>query len=1380
MSLIADPTFVIHRMRIKYLRVDERTGERIISFQKYAMTNDYIKTAAPYYPEMDYCYSPPYSSTSGADLVYRERTVATSRKAIKGSRNKSAGGELEPVAEQGGERTAAEPTAKTGEAQKDRQPLLLRRLEHASVGRKHSAPALFITAPSKSLTHDGVQATALSPLSIAENGGPGDTAMEATASDLSNDLDGPAKSTTSFTYQPSLPFSPSLDSPDLAPPPEAAAPEADTNSDNEPEASVQSEASPTLPTLAPAARQMRPRRTVNMNDLQAFRKSNRNLLGTQALNDVTPNDSPQLERTSPTSPEFSAQTPPKASIGDEKPPTKSMLSELIAASNSAATNPFAAFRHVAGKGETNFLKLCVYFPHSSQPLKPIHVVVKRDAIVEDVIGYILYQYLEYKLDPDLTDEQIDVCKWMLKIAEEDGEVEEDLPAVDRTRRINRVSFDQFALCEASEAQAKVNHDLQVRMGRATLAARPTLSPLRGNSSTVAQKSDSGNVKGALSNNVLDRLVNPIADPMKQIKPSSPGHLVPPSAAAIPTPSTKSNLTKSALINPDYKYLRVRLPTDKHSEVSAVTTVPVLSDMFVGDVLELVCRKRKLDPNVYMLVYASTNQVVSENATVESLKLDATQELSLVRREDMMNATGGGHHLMEAGLSAAHMWRSPSKKKSDAVNVGYGASAPSQGGYLLQYKKYVVHRKTSMLVGRRECALAIDGEYIHIMPPEHRGMFDTMRTSSYHISQVQSCKQSKKAPHNFKLIIWKDRDYKTYDFEAESTQDAGEIWLSILESNLLFVVLKPALRHITTGIADLVFSSTMTGGEDLIGDAKAVGGASGSLDRESSLTISNHIRNVAPGLAPGEFISPRDANSDAFASLRDTWTNWRQTLLHGYMRNSVACLGQSKVDAVAVPAKHNDAGEALQPTKGEDNKLSTLRSSRKVPNFSDPSSIALFFLDNHYWASVEHYVQAQKFQHVDDITFAKYTLESKDPLSRMECSRVKKYGRRQSLSLPPNAIESWQQSSLALLKRALTAKFEQNPDLLQTLLATRDAILVKRGRAGPSVVDHPLMFVRQRLWQGMAETTFIMKMLPSDKTESNTPSFGFSPASISSPPTSASLLPNDTPTFTQSNHKDDLQFSQSTDAMDMFQYTNPPSNVLSGFMNLNGLDADVAKPYDGFGPVSVSDLGFGFNTPKQQDMDGGLFARNGLQNNLTDWPYYDMDIFGNTNAQSNGALGTPNAHGLLPSNMVNMIPTPPSQNAVSAATPQPVSVKDAVRYLDEVRKEFADVPGVFEAFLEIMNEFKSQSINTPSVLRRVATLFKGHPDLIKSFMIFLPPGHLLHSSNMVESKNAFNGGAEKISYRNILQIASPDGRIVIDTLSGEVTVIQHDGVSASVA
>ncbi|XP_033903266.1 paired amphipathic helix protein Sin3a-like isoform X2 [Acipenser ruthenus] len=72
--------------------------------------------------------------------------------------------------------------------------------------------------------------------------------------------------------------------------------------------------------------------------------------------------------------------------------------------------------------------------------------------------------------------------------------------------------------------------------------------------------------------------------------------------------------------------------------------------------------------------------------------------------------------------------------------------------------------------------------------------------------------------------------------------------------------------------------------------------------------------------------------------------------------------------------------------------------------------------------------------------------------------------------------------------------------------------------------------------------------------------------------------------------------------------------------------------------------------------------------------------------------------------------------------QRLKVEDALSYLDQVKLQFGSQPQVYNDFLDIMKEFKSQSIDTPGVISRVSQLFKGHPDLIMGFNTFLPPGY----------------------------------------------------------
>nr|XP_057901878.1 paired amphipathic helix protein Sin3a-like [Doryrhamphus excisus] len=85
-------------------------------------------------------------------------------------------------------------------------------------------------------------------------------------------------------------------------------------------------------------------------------------------------------------------------------------------------------------------------------------------------------------------------------------------------------------------------------------------------------------------------------------------------------------------------------------------------------------------------------------------------------------------------------------------------------------------------------------------------------------------------------------------------------------------------------------------------------------------------------------------------------------------------------------------------------------------------------------------------------------------------------------------------------------------------------------------------------------------------------------------------------------------------------------------------------------------------------------------------------------------------------------TAPVTSAQGQQQFQRLKVEDALSYLDQVKLQFGNQPQVYNDFLDIMKEFKSQSIDTPGVISRVSQLFKGHPDLIMGFNTFLPPGY----------------------------------------------------------
>ncbi|CAE6387267.1 unnamed protein product [Rhizoctonia solani] len=145
-----------------------------------------------------------------------------------------------------------------------------------------------------------------------------------------------------------------------------------------------------------------------------------------------------------------------------------------------------------------------------------------------------------------------------------------------------------------------------------------------------------------------------------------------------------------------------------------------------------------------------------------------------------------------------------------------------------------------------------------------------------------------------------------------------------------------------------------------------------------------------------------------------------------------------------------------------------------------------------------------------------------------------------------------------------------------------------------------------------------------------------------------------------------------------------------------------------------------------------------------------------------AAGTPGPTSLLPSSpntapLPLPAPTPIPHMSLNAATPRyspprsplpadapapqspearPLNVKDALSYLEMVKLKFQDKPDVYNHFLDIMKDFKSQAIDTPGVIDRVSSLFNGHTALIQGFNTFLPQGYRIdctvdqHDHNLI--------------------------------------------------
>ncbi|KAF8640768.1 hypothetical protein AX17_000418 [Amanita inopinata Kibby_2008] len=92
-----------------------------------------------------------------------------------------------------------------------------------------------------------------------------------------------------------------------------------------------------------------------------------------------------------------------------------------------------------------------------------------------------------------------------------------------------------------------------------------------------------------------------------------------------------------------------------------------------------------------------------------------------------------------------------------------------------------------------------------------------------------------------------------------------------------------------------------------------------------------------------------------------------------------------------------------------------------------------------------------------------------------------------------------------------------------------------------------------------------------------------------------------------------------------------------------------------------------------------------------------------------------------------MPKSATPRPLDTQAPRPLNVTDALSYLDAVKVQFQDKPEVYNHFLDIMKDFKSQVIDTPGVIQRVSRLFHGNPTLIQGFNTFLPVGYRIDIS-----------------------------------------------------
>jgi hypothetical protein len=248
----------------------------------------------------------------------------------------------------------------------------------------------------------------------------------------------------------------------------------------------------------------------------------------------------------------------------------------------------------------------------------------------------------------------------------------------------------------------------------------------------------------------------------------------------------------------YKSLQIYFTDEKF--VHRTTTIQVQTDTYIAEVFDVAAKRFGVDKALYVLKVHGTFAVAPPDRTVEAL--GTLSSLDLVRRRFVTDGPLGiAGSPGSTGSPNAPLFGVGSAPKLKGIlktsKTGGGAAAEKKDLAALQRqeafaaamastgKRFAVIRKQPMSFASSSARILVfDQDYMHIMPnnsatagglgldPAKAGFFEApQKVTSVLFANVVGSKVSRRHPRNFSFGVYRERETKRYDFEAQSQEEA---------------------------------------------------------------------------------------------------------------------------------------------------------------------------------------------------------------------------------------------------------------------------------------------------------------------------------------------------------------------------------------------------------------------------------------------------------------------------------------------------------------------------------------------------------------------------------------------------------------------------------